>query len=124
MFTLDTNIIIGYLNGDEKITSQLINWRDRKISLFISVITKIEVLSYPKLKQEEIVKIKRFIQEFTAVPVDHQVGEIAAAIRRKIKTSIGDSLIIATAVLTHSSLATRDKELIRKAKTFTAIKSI
>lgn len=123
MFTLDSNIVIGYLNGDDKIARQLANWRNNKVPLFISVITEIEVLSHPKLRPEEITKIKRFIREFTAVPVDHQVGEIAAAIRRKTKISVGDSLVVATAILTHSSLVTQDKELIRKSKNFTVAKT-
>lgn len=124
MFTLDSNIVIGYLNGDDKIARQLANWRNNKVPLFISVITEIEVLSHPKLRPEEITKIKRFIREFTAVPVDHQVGEIAAAIRRKTKISVGDSLVVATAILTHSSLVSRDEGLIKKAKNFAVVKVI
>ncbi len=45
-----------------------------------------------------------------------QIGGIAAGFRRNIKLSLGDSVIVATAYITGSTLVTLDKEIIRKAK--------
>lgn len=74
MFTLDTNILIGYLNDDKKVTGQLLAWREAGNRFFISVITEIEILSFTLLTAEEIFKIQRFLQEFTIIPLDTQLA--------------------------------------------------
>ncbi len=124
MFTIDTNILILYFNDDEKIVRQFLNWRKANAHFFISVITEIETLSLPRLTSEEISKIQRFLREFTIIPLDSQLGKIAADIRRQYRLAIGDSVIIATAQLTNSTLVTQDKGIIRKAKNLVSIQSI
>ena len=124
MFTIDTNILILYFNDDEKIVRQFLNWRKANAHFFISVITEIETLSLPRLTSEEISKIQRFLREFTIIPLDSQLGKIAADIRRQHRLAIGDSVIIATAQLTNSTLVTQDKEIIRKVKNLVSIQSI
>lgn len=124
MFTLDSNILISYFNDNEKVVSQLSIWRKNSSRFFISVITEIEILSHPKLTEKEIAKIKRFLGELTIIPVDSQIAIIASEIRRNRKLSVGDSIIVATAVLTNSSLVTQDKEIFKKAKGFASVKTI
>lgn len=123
MLTIDTNILILYFNNDEKIVRQLLNWREANTRFFISVITEIEVLSFPKLTSKEIDKIQRFLREFTIIPIDSQMGRIAAEIRRQYRLNLGDSIIVATAQLTNSSLVTQDKDIIKKAKNLIRIQS-
>lgn len=124
MFTLDSNILISYLNDDEKIVKQLLNWRNDKKHFFISVITEIEVLSLPLLTYEETNKIERFLREFTIIPLDSQLGRIAAEVRRKYKLNLGDSVIVATTQLTSSTLVTQDKEIVQKARNLIRIQTI
>lgn len=64
------------------------------------------------------------MREFTIIPLDSQLGKIAADIRRQHRLAIGDSVIIATAQLTNSTLVTQDKEIIRKVKNLVSIQSI
>jgi len=116
VLTIDTNILISYFNDDEKIVKHCLRWRKTGTRFFISVITEIEILSLPTLTSEEINKIQRFLREFTVIPLDSQLGRIAAEIRRQYKFKLGDSVIIAAAQLTNSTLVTRDKEIIKKAK--------
>lgn len=123
MLTIDTNILILYFNNDEKVVKQLLNWRKANTRFFISVITEIEVLSFPKLTAEEINKIQRFLREFTIIPIDSQLGRMAAEIRRQYGLNLGDSIITATAQLTNSSLVTQDKDIIKKAKNLIRIQS-
>ena len=124
VFTLDTNILIGYLNDDKKVVDQLLVWREAGKHFFISVITEVELLSFPFLTGEEIAKIKQFLQEFTIIPLDTQLAQMAAEIRRKCKTKLGDSVVIATAKLTNSVLVSLDKDVIKKAGTMIKVQSI
>jgi len=73
---------------------------------------------------EEIGKIQRFLREFSVIPLDSQLGRIAAEIRRQCKLNLGDSIITATAQLTNSNLVTRDRELIKKSKNLIRIQTI
>ena len=124
MLMLDSNILISYLNGEEKIVKQLLAWRKINIRFFISIISEIEILSLPHLQTEDINKIQRFLREFTVIPLDSQLGKIAAEIRRQHKLNLGDSVIVATTKLINSTLITQDKEIIKKAKNLIRIQSI
>ena len=122
--TLDSNVLISYLNDDPRIADQLLKWRDSNMHFFISVITEIEILSLPRLTADEINRIRRFLREFTIIPIDSQLGKLASEIRRKCRLSLGDSIIIATAQLTNSVLVTQDMEIIHKAKGLVRLQSI
>ena len=123
-FILDTNVIISYLNGKERVIKQLLNWKENGVYFLISVITEIEVLSFPKLMIEEILKIQRFLEEFTIIPLASQIGKIASEIKRKYNFKLGASVIIAIAKLTNSNLVTLDKSIINKAQSIIIIKTI
>ena len=124
MLTLDTNILVGYLNNNEKIVKQLLSWRKSNVRFFISVITEIEILSLSKLNIEEINKLQKFLREFTIISLDSQLGKLTAEIRRERKFNLGDSIIVATAKLTNSTLITQDKEIIKKAKNLIYVQAI
>ena len=124
MLTLDTNILVGYLNNNEKIVKQLLSWRKSNVRCFISVITEIEILSLSKLNIEEINKLQKFLREFTIISLDSQLGKLTAEIRRERKFNLGDSIIVATAKLTNSTLITQDKEIIKKAKNLIYVQAI
>jgi predicted nucleic acid-binding protein len=47
MFTLDTNCLIYYFKGEEKVIDLIQNLILEKAPIFISIITKVEVLAYP-----------------------------------------------------------------------------
>ncbi len=44
VFTLDTNVLIGYLNDDKKITEKLLAGRRENKKFLISVITEVKTL--------------------------------------------------------------------------------
>ena len=124
MFTLDTNILIGYLNDDRKVAEQLLAWKKAGKIFFISVITEVEILSFPNLTQEEMAQIQRFLLEFTIIPLDTQLAQMAAEVRRNYKIKLGDSVILATAKLTNSVLVTLDKDIIKKAASLVKVQDI
>lgn len=124
MLALDSNILIAYLNGDEKIVQAFATWRATNVGFLISVITQIETLSLPNISDGEIERIERFLGEFTILPLDTQLARIAADIRRLTRLSLGDSIVAATAKFTNFSLITNDRELIRKANGVVSIQKL
>lgn len=116
MLTLDTNILIAYCADDELAVRYVSARRRGGTSLFISVVTEIELLSFTGLKPGDVANIERALRELTIVSLDSQLGRIAADIRRRSGLRLADSVVVATAKLTGSKLATLDKEILRKTR--------
>lgn len=107
---LDTNILIAYLNGDERVIQQLIAWRDSDTPLYISPIVRAEILSYPAVSQTDIARIRAFLQQFSSLTLDDDLVESAALIRRAYRLALPDALIAASALTQGVPLITRDKQ--------------
>jgi hypothetical protein len=105
---LDTNILIAYLNGEGKVIKMLSEWKSSGRALFISTISKAEVLSLPQLLPKDIEKIRFFLNNFFSVPFDDSIAEKAAFIRRIYKLKLPDAGIAATALAYNLPLVTRD----------------
>jgi len=116
MYTLDTNILIYYLEGDSLVREDFVRWLLGGERLFISAITRIELLAAPILDKEEEEKIYKLLASLVMLPVDVQIADAAARIRRTYKIPLGDSIIAATAFLTHAPLVTRNLRDFRKIK--------
>ncbi|OQX00764.1 hypothetical protein BWK69_00805 [Candidatus Parcubacteria bacterium A4] len=118
MFTLDTNIVIYFLKSDFKVANFL---RERILenSRFnISAISEAELLSYPEITQEEIVKIENVLRTTPIISVDSQIAQLSGYFKRNYRISLPDAIIAATSYLTNSTLITRN------AKDFEKIKEI
>lgn len=107
-FTLDSNILIYHLKQDAIVTRTLKKWLLAGEPLFISAITRIEVLAAPILKEEEEKQIIRLLEQFLLIPVDTRITDNAARIRRTYRLKLGDSIIAATALILNSILVTRN----------------
>lgn len=116
MLILDTNPLIYYFQGEKEIIKKLDSWRGTGQRFGISIITKIELLSYPKITLEEIEKINNLLKEFRIFNVDETVASKAAEIRRKYKILLADAIIAATTFFTKSTLITRNIKHFRKIK--------
>jgi len=97
-FLIDTNIIIYYFNGiiaDEIVHSII---RD---SFNISIITKIEFLSWHKLLNDEELRKKAmdFISNATIYELDEVVANQTIINRQKYKIKTPDAIIGATALI-------------------------
>lgn len=98
----DTNILIDYLMGYEQAKVALKQYTSPQIS----IITKMEVLIGATKDNEEI--IKAFLSNFTIVPLNENIAEIAVDIRKKHKIKLPDAIIWATAKYENSLLITRN----------------
>jgi predicted nucleic acid-binding protein len=53
MFTLDTNCLIYYFKGEEKVIDLIQKLILKRAPIFISIVTKVEILAYPKITPGE-----------------------------------------------------------------------
>ncbi len=107
--TIDANIVIAYLAGEQSVTQTIISWRTQNTPLFLSSVAESEVLSFSKWTDEELLLTEQFLQEnFTTIPFDRTLARFAAEIRRTTRMKFPDAAIAATAVFTHSAVVTRN----------------
>ena len=106
-YLLDTNILIYFLQGEEVAISFFNNIIDK--DLCISLINKIEVLSYPDISENEEIEIKRFLLNFVTLNVDDPVAEETIRIRKKYNLKLGNALISATSIMHDAVLVSRNE---------------
>ena len=108
---MDTNIVLGYLRGDPEETS-VVNDRPGA-EICVSVITRMELLSYHALSEEEDAIVRRFLNNALVVPLNEEVEGIAIALRRETRRKLPDAIVAATAIWLKAELATADGGLAR-----------
>ena len=107
--TVDANIVIAYLAGEQKVIDALSQWRTEGKPFFLSTVAETEILSFSQWNDEERRTVEVFLVEnFFSVPFDRTLARIAAAIRRTAKIKFPDAAIAATALYTHTPLVTRN----------------
>ena len=114
--TIDSNILIYHLQGEATVRDLLERWFREGNHLFISVITRLELLAAPILRNGEEKVILELLNHFLLIPVDAQIADLAARIRRTYGLKLGDSIIAATAVLLNATLVTRNLRDFKKVK--------
>ena len=108
MFTLDTNAIIYYLEGEEPATSKIEGLFRGEYTIYVSAITEVELLRFSRLSRKEIQQIATFLSLVTIVPVDSVIARLSGAVGRIYGVPLADSIIAATALLTGSEVVTRN----------------
>lgn len=103
---LDTNAILYLLGG--KLSQPLPAGQ-----YFISVISEIELLSYPLLDESAQSKIENFFSEITIVGLSEPVKKVAIRLRREHQLKLPDAIVAATALNLGATLVTNDAKLLR-----------
>lgn len=111
---IDSNILIYHLAEDPGVTVALTEWMLGSEHLFISAITRVEVLAAPVMAPEDELKIRRLLDRFLLISVDTRIADVAAQIRHTYRLALGDSIIAATAILTDAILVTRNTRDFKK----------
>jgi len=120
--TIDANIIIAYLAGDNFVVTRLSEWRREGKSLFLSAVAETEVLSFSDWTLQERRSTERFLEEnFTPVPFDRTLAKIAGVIRAQTKIKFPDAAIAATALYTHTPIVTRNQRDFKKIAELTVL---
>ena len=101
---VDTSLIINLFNGIEEV-QDLLTGR----TLFVSIISEIEVLSFSGLSITEKDLLRDFISKCHVVDIEPAIKELTIAIRAKSKVKLPDAIIAATAIYYDLPLFTMDK---------------
>jgi predicted nucleic acid-binding protein len=88
---LDTNAIL-YLPGG-KVAQPV-----PTAAYFVSVISEMELLSYPSLDEAGLTQIRAFLSDVTVVDLSEQVRELAIGLRRQHRLKLPDAIVAATAL--------------------------
>ncbi|MHC5774955.1 type II toxin-antitoxin system VapC family toxin [Nostoc sp.] len=104
LILLDTNVVLYFLGG--RLVNPLPSGQ-----YFISVITEIELLSYPSLSLEEETQIIDFLNKITVVDIDSNIKNLTITFRKQYKLRLPDAIIVATAKSLNATLFTNDVKL-------------
>jgi hypothetical protein len=102
---LDTNAVLYFMAG--RLIEPL-----PQANLCISVITEIELLSYPMLKSEDEKQIRQLFNNITIIDLNNSIKESAIHFRRNYRLKLPDALIIATAHFLNARFFTNDVKLL------------
>ncbi|ELS01216.1 putative nucleic-acid-binding protein [Xenococcus sp. PCC 7305] len=102
---LDTNVVLYHLGN--RLQKPL-----EKKQYAISIITEIELLSYPKIQADEITILENFIAQTTVIELRNSIKKETIALRKKYQLKVPDAIIAATALRLKSPLLTNDKKLL------------
>lgn len=115
----DTNILIYLLKNDLQL-GQLLD----KYQVYISFITELELLSFPKISLNEIVILKELIDKCFIIHYSEDLKDSVILLKRKYNLKIPDAIIAATAYSYFIPLLTADKNFARINEIETSIYSI
>lgn len=108
-FLLDTNIVWYLLKGDDRLESLL----DGAGTIYLSVVTKVELLSTPGLDGKGELLVRQFPGDSRIVEFTPDVQDLTVLIRKKHKLKFADATIAATAAYLNVQLVTADKKFAR-----------
>jgi hypothetical protein len=109
-YLIDSNILIYACSAEYIFVSEFIY---ENLPL-ISVISKIEVLGYHKLKQRDKIILSNIIDILQIEKLSEDIVEKAIELRQKHRLKLGDAIIAATALVNDDVLVTRNIRDFRK----------
>jgi predicted nucleic acid-binding protein len=80
----------------------------RQNSIYISLISKLEVLGYYRLKPSDKAELEYLLDAASILPITESIITEAIHLRQQRKRSLGDSIIAATALLYDLPLLTNN----------------
>jgi hypothetical protein len=120
MYLIDSNIIVySYLPQYEYLREFILN-----ASIFVSEISRVEVLGYHKLTDEEEIYFKDIFNLLPVIFPSQDVFDSAITIRKTYNLKLGDSLIAATALVHGLTIYTRNVNDFEKVNNLNTINPI
>ncbi|MBI5470723.1 MAG: type II toxin-antitoxin system VapC family toxin [Ignavibacteriae bacterium] len=107
---LDTNVVLDLL-GDRLSPRNLPD-----VELMVSVITELELLSYPMLSLPEEKSIRKFLSNVEITGLSDEIKRKTIALRKSYRLKLPDAIICATAMVASAPLITNDKRLSKVAE--------
>lgn len=97
----DTNALVAIAQGRQAVDPL-------QIRVAISIISKIEILSWPSLNNEQRSELRRILGAMDVIQIDQAVEDQAIDIRMNRHLKLPDALIAATALSLQAPLVTND----------------
>ena len=104
---VDTNVISRYFNAS--LDDELVVILETSVSK-ISVITRIELLSWDKYNTNQLNIIYDFISNCDIIPLDENIILKTIEIRKKYKIKLPDEIIEATSIVSNATLISLDND--------------
>lgn len=105
---LDTNVVLCLLKGDDELEALL-----QGSTVFLSVITKVELLSHPALDRKGEQVIRELLNAVKLMEFTPEIQERTIQLRRRTKLKLPDAAIAATAAFLGVQLITADKQFVK-----------
>lgn len=110
-FLLDTNYVISLFKQREEVI-KIVTERSIETHLCAySFITRIELLGFPAIMQQEVEGIDRLLTQMRYIPLTREIEDWAIALRRNYKLKTPDAIIAATAKCLKLELLTLAQQL-------------
>ena len=106
----DTNTVIDLFKG--RIDLALFRRETAGKEQYLSSISRMELLSFPAITEDEENRISAFLSKREIIPIDGVIERLAIMFRRKTGRKLPDSIIAATAITLGAILVTNDKHLL------------
>lgn len=101
----DTSLLINFFNGVEPARKVLSNSK-----IWVSVITEMELLSFPLLSKKETNLLLSFLDECILTELTKPIRDIAIQVRKDHKIKLPDAIIAATAIHLGFPVVTMDSD--------------
>lgn len=105
---VDTNIIIYILNGHREMAERIHNQY-----IYLSVISELELLSYPKITPKEEFVINSLLDDINIIDLNDGVKRETKRVRKLYGLKLPDSIIAATAIFLNCQLLTADQQFLK-----------
>ena len=102
---LDSNIVVHVLQGNLALARELEGKR-----LFVSVISGIELFSWPGAGRSRDKWLHEFFSECQLLEMDRSIQDRTIELRKEFKLQLADAVIAATAIQMDLTLLTADKD--------------
>ena len=112
-FLLDTNMVIGVLKGHAPAIALAEQSGLALDKCAVSQITRMELLGYPQLTDNEDQTIRSFLANCQVRMLDEQVEARAIQLRRSGAFKLPDAIVAATAITGSLRLLTLDQGMVR-----------
>ena len=101
-YVADTNAIVYLLLGKDCMKP----FFQKKLS--ISIITMMELLSFPRLTNDEEAIIREYLKECNIIDINFDICERTILLRRNYKIKLPDAIVAATSMIYNAPLITAD----------------
>jgi predicted nucleic acid-binding protein len=106
-YLVDTNVAVDFL--DNKLPQKANTFLENG-EIYISVITRIELLGWNGISPKQLVTLSSFISYATEINLEEDVVQTTIFLRKKHKIKLPDALIAATAIAKGFILVSRNEK--------------